>query len=282
MRLTLVHGGQAGEGSTAAVSLRTLVQLNGSWNCFALVTQIQPSRSCVYRLEPSKTVADGAIMLSHSMTDDDEDDEDDAPSSVDIELIAPHCVRDVCYMELVPMDLDQRLLAQSFAKSLLRKRVLSGPSGVLTLIHDDISYGRWRFQAFCEGGARLTEAGADARIVTDTTLVVMLPFGSCSRSAANRDVKEHQQLPIGAHAQHFQELVAMALTPPRAGSLLNSAAGALIQLIAILIDTDVCFLPQSHAPGLSCCTDSVALARPHWCSVWLKIFAPTCSLWTVV
>lgn len=229
MRLTLVHGGQDGQGSTAAVSLRTLAQLNGSWNCFAVVKQVDPSRSCVYHLEPSKNVADGAIQLSHSINE--EDDQDSAPSSsVDVELIKSHCVRDVCYLELVPVDLDQRLLARSFAKSLVRKRVLCGPSGVLTLVHEGLSYGRWRFQAFCEGGVRLSEAATDARIVTETTLVAMLPFGSCSRTAASCDTKEQQQLPIGSHAQHFQELVAMALTPTRAESQQNNAAGALIQL----------------------------------------------------
>lgn len=229
MRLTLVHGGPDGQGSTATVSLRTLAQLNGSWNCFVTIKPVdvhknkQP-RSCVFRLEPSKTVADGTIQLSHSLNDY----QDDAPSSADVELIAPHCVRDVCYLELVPVDLDQRLLARSFVKNLLRKRVLNGPSGVLTLVHEGISYGRWRFQAFCQGGTPSIETEIDAQIVMETTLVVLLPFGSFSRRAALWDTK--QQLPIGSHAHHFQELVTMALTPTIAGFVQTNAAGAFILL----------------------------------------------------
>uniref|UniRef100_K3W7L0 AAA+ ATPase domain-containing protein n=1 Tax=Globisporangium ultimum (strain ATCC 200006 / CBS 805.95 / DAOM BR144) TaxID=431595 RepID=K3W7L0_GLOUD len=203
MGMMLLAVGTAQDGgsftSTALVTKRGFDALRASWNSYVAVRYRPGDAPAVFRLAISDAVAADTLQIDHWPGAH----QDHKPGS------------STQYLELVPVGHDPPKVATAFVKMLLRKRVLTGASGVVALQYDGVDYGEWRFRAYYRGKAAATDAeltkdavDVDVGIVEEQTLVLMFPFDASSQAQERHG---HPLLPIGAHGESFKELVAMAL-----------------------------------------------------------------------
>jgi hypothetical protein len=223
LQLLLPEGGEdAGCSSTARVAPAIARELRAAWGSFVSVRLGSAQIARVFRLAVDAAQPPRAIRVDCWM-DGSQDGSGgalelaDDGAEVDLQCLAPTAVRSVQYVELVPAGEDQARLAAAFVKSMLRGRVLSPLVGCLALQLDGLDYGTWKYRAFCRGEATDVDAGVDAGVVSDSSMVLVFPTASGRLSGDEVSSMDKLQ-PIGAHAQKFRELVAMTLGGDRAHS----------------------------------------------------------------
>lgn len=220
MELALVVEHAGSISSAARVAPATATALGGGWSSVVVLIAAADAAlaPAAFRLELDAAVAFGAVHIDHwpweaaSFT----------ATSVSASCVAPAQVRTAQFLELAPASsaAQQPRLARAFLKRLLRRRVLVGARGVISLESDGIDYGHWRYTVYCRpraaGAIKGSASGAEISVVDEQTLVLLLP-GAASRSVAC----ERALLPVGTHGERFREFVAMALEP----SILSGGGG---------------------------------------------------------
>lgn len=209
--------------SVACVSLATFRSLNATWGSYVSLQCCEDHRARVFRLEIDEKWTDKGVRIDHwpsSCSVENKASQSHCNNilthevQVDLHCIIPLDVRVVQYVALAPAARNNQLkLALAFVKSLLRGRVLTGQTGMLTLQRDGINYGDWTYEAYFRGrGGQKDDqvvGTIDGGVVTDQTLVLIFP--SATSSIVSLLHLEQRYQPIGSHARGFRELAAMAL-----------------------------------------------------------------------
>ncbi|CAI5715508.1 unnamed protein product [Hyaloperonospora brassicae] len=223
LRVDVAASGTAS--SVARVSPATFQCHGASYGSYVSLQCSDAHRLRVFRLEMDPQIGDAdRIVVDHwpFVDDADErscDDGNDCIPNTSV-VVQATCVAP-CYVPVAQLVTlapggghKQPQLALAFVQRLLERRILMDRSGKIALQWEGVDYGEWTYEAFFRGRCQEPDdtrvgTGFDGGIVTDQTLVLLVPSMTLSVAPASHESQRYY--PLGVHARACRELVAMAI-----------------------------------------------------------------------